>query len=167
MQDESVFGAQPSFQSLALLFRKRTYEDRRFHESHYSSSHTTYPEDALVLPNLLSVVLIVAGIAALHVKLRSIYGRLGTAGFVLASVGAAVLVVSGASWLWELVGAVALLLGSLLIGVAVLVANAPLRWGAIALVVGSLAFFFYNTEDGPYSITYAERLTKHCPPRAY
>ncbi len=66
---------------------------------------------------------------ALHARLRSLYGRLGTAGFVLALIGAAVLVVSGASWPWELVGAIALLLGSLLMGVAALVVNAPLRWG--------------------------------------
>ncbi len=102
--------------------------------------------EGLYLPNLISVVLIVAGIVALHTRLRSLYGRVGTAGFVLALVGAAVLVVSGASWPWELVGAIALLLGSLLMGVAALVVNAPLRWGAIALIVGSLAFFLYNTE---------------------
>jgi len=46
-QDEGVFGAQPGFQSLALLLGKRTYEDWRFHEDHYSSSHTTYSEYAL------------------------------------------------------------------------------------------------------------------------
>ena len=102
--------------------------------------------EGLYLPNLVSVVLIVAGIVALHSRLRSLYGRLGTAGFILALVGAAVLVISGASWPWELVGAIALLLGSLLMGVAALVVNAPLRWGAIALVVGSLVFFLYNTE---------------------
>ena len=102
--------------------------------------------EGLYLPNLVSVVLIVAGIVALHARLRSLYGRLGTAGFILALVGAAMLVISGASWPWELIGAIALLLGSLLIGVATLVANAPPRWGAIALIVGSLAFFLYNTE---------------------
>ena len=102
--------------------------------------------EGLYLPNLVSVVLIVAGIVALHSRLRSLYGRLGTGGFILALVGAAVLVVSGASWPWELIGAVALLLGSLLLGVAALVVNAPLRWGAIALIAGSLVFFLYNTE---------------------
>ena len=102
--------------------------------------------EGLYLPNLVSVVLIVARIVALHSRLRSLYGRLGTAGFILALVGAAVLVISGASWPWELVGAIALLLGSLLMGVAALVVKAPLRWGAIALVVGSLVFFLYNTE---------------------
>ena len=102
--------------------------------------------EGLYLPNLVSVVLIVVGVVALHARLRSLYGRLGTAGFISALVGAAVLVVSGASWPWELIGAIALLLGSLLMGVAALVVNAPLRWGAIALIAGSLVFFLYNTE---------------------
>lgn len=116
--------------------------------------------EGLYLPNLVSVVLIVVGIVALHAHLRRLYGRLGMAGFVLALVGAAVLVISGASWPWELVGAIALLLGSLLMGVATLVMNAPLRWGAIALVVGSLAFFLYNTETArvwfalPYGVAW-------------
>src|SRR5215208_3575692 len=44
---ESVFGAQSCFEALALVFRKRTYKDRRFHKDHYSSSHTTLSEDAL------------------------------------------------------------------------------------------------------------------------
>jgi membrane protease YdiL (CAAX protease family) len=39
-------------EALALLFRKRTYEDWRFHEDHYSSSHTTFSEDALGLHRL-------------------------------------------------------------------------------------------------------------------
>ncbi len=116
--------------------------------------------EGLYLPNLVSVVLIVAGIVALHARLRSLYGRVGTAGFVLALVGAFVLVVSGASWPWELIGAIALLVGSLLMGVAALGVNAPLRWGAIALVAGSLAFFLYNTETArvwfalPYGVAW-------------
>ncbi len=116
--------------------------------------------EGLYLPNLVSVVLIVAGIVALHARLRSLYGGLGTAGFILALAWSAVLVVSGASWPWELIGAIALLLGSLLMGVAALMVNAPLRWGAIGLVVGSLAFFLYNTETArvwyalPYGIAW-------------
>src|SRR5215210_834773 len=37
----------PCFQSLALFFRERTYEDCRFLEDYHSLSHTSYPEDAL------------------------------------------------------------------------------------------------------------------------
>jgi hypothetical protein len=116
--------------------------------------------EGLYLPNLVSVLLIVAGIATLHTRLRSLYGRLGIAGFILALVGAAVLVVSGASWPWELIGAIALLLGLLLMGVAALMVNTPLRWGAIALIVGSLVFFLYNTETArvwfalPYGVAW-------------
>jgi hypothetical protein len=46
-QNESVFGAQPSFQGLVLLFRGFPNKDRRFHERHYSLSHTTCLDDAL------------------------------------------------------------------------------------------------------------------------
>jgi hypothetical protein len=46
-QDESVLGAKPGFQGLALLFRNQTYEDWRFHEDHYSSSHTICSGHAL------------------------------------------------------------------------------------------------------------------------
>src|SRR5215207_3829720 len=44
---ESVFGAQPRLEALALVFRKRTYKYWRFHANHYSSSHTTLSVDAL------------------------------------------------------------------------------------------------------------------------
>src|SRR5215204_5231115 len=50
---ESVFGAQSCFEALALVFRKRTYKDRRFHKDHYSSSHTTLSEDALAFSEQL------------------------------------------------------------------------------------------------------------------
>src|SRR5215203_3777654 len=46
-QNKGVIGAQPGAESLALLFRKRTYEDWRFHEDYHSSYHTIYPDDAL------------------------------------------------------------------------------------------------------------------------
>lgn len=45
--NKGVFGAQPGFQSLALLLGQRTYEDWRFHDDYHSSSHTIYPDDAL------------------------------------------------------------------------------------------------------------------------
>jgi hypothetical protein len=119
--------------------------------------------EGLYLPFLVSAALIVAGLVALHTHLRGIYGRLGMAGFVLALVGAAaelVLVVSGAFWPWGRVGALAVVLGSVLIGVAALMVNARLRWGATALVVGSLAFFLFDTETArvwfalPYGVAW-------------
>ena len=46
-EEEGIGGAQPCLQSLALLLRKRTNEDRRFHERNCNSSPTTCPADAL------------------------------------------------------------------------------------------------------------------------
>ena len=104
--------------------------------------------EGLYSPLLVCAVLIVAGLVALHTHLRGTYGRLGMAGFALALVGAAVLVlvVGGAPFLWGRVGALGLLLGSMLVGVAALRVTARLRWGGMALVVGSLAFFLFDTE---------------------
>ena len=86
------------------------------------------------------------GLVALHAHLRGTYGGLGTAGFLLALVGAAVLVVGGAPFLLSRAGALGLLLGSALMGAAALRASARLRLGGAALVVGSLAFFLLDTE---------------------
>ncbi len=105
--------------------------------------------EGLSAPLLISAVLIVAGLVALHAHLRGAYGGLGTAGFVLASVGVAllVLVVGGAPFMLSRVGALGLLLGSALMGVATLRASAQLRWGGAALVVGSLALLLLDTES--------------------
>lgn len=104
--------------------------------------------EGLYVPLLICAALIVAGLVALHAHLRGTYGGLGTAGFLLAMVGAAVLVlvVVGAPFLLSRVGALGLLLGSALMGAAALRANARPRWGGVALVAGSLAFFLFDTE---------------------
>jgi hypothetical protein len=88
--------------------------------------------EGLYVPCLLAVALIAAGLVALHAHLRGTYGGLGTAGFLLAMVGAAVLVlvVGGAPFLLSRVGALGLLLGSALMGAAALRASARLRWRA-------------------------------------
>jgi hypothetical protein len=88
--------------------------------------------EGLYVPCLVSAVLVVAGLVALHAHLRGIYGGLGTAGFVLALVGAAllVLVAGGAPFLLSRAGALGFLLGSALMGAAALRASARLRWGA-------------------------------------
>ena len=105
--------------------------------------------EGLYVPLLFCVALIVAGLLALHVHLRGTYGGLGTAGFLLALVGAAVLalVVGGAPFLWGRVGALGLLLGPALMGTAALRARVRPRWVAAALVVGSLTFFLSDTES--------------------
>ncbi len=116
--------------------------------------------EGLGFPALLSLLLIMLGFVGLHIWRREVYGRLGTVGFVLALVGAVVLVVSGASWPMGLVGAFALMVGSLLVGAAALVTSALPRWGAIVLMVGSLAFFLFNTETAqawfalPYGVAW-------------
>ena len=104
--------------------------------------------EGLYVPCLVSAVFIVAGLVALHAHLRDAYGGLGTAGFVLASVGAAVLVlvVVGAPFLLSRVGALGLLLGSALMGAAAMRVSARLRLAGTTLVVGSLAFFLFDTE---------------------
>ena len=89
--------------------------------------------EGLYVPLLFSVALTVAGLVALHAHPRATYGGLGTAGFLLAMVGAAVLVlvVGGAPFLLSRAGALGLLLGSALMGAAALRASARLRWGAL------------------------------------
>jgi hypothetical protein len=104
--------------------------------------------EGLYVPCLLAAALIVAGLVALHAHLRGAYVGLGTAGFLLALVGAVSLaiVVGGAPFLLSRVGALGLLLGSALMGAAALRASARLRLAGTALVVGSLAFFLFDTE---------------------
>jgi hypothetical protein len=123
----AVFASRPSGQGLAPTYRSF---------------------EGLYVPLLFCAALIVAGLVALHAHLRGTYGGLGKAGFVLAMVGAAVLVlvVVGVPFLLSRVGAVGLLLGSALMGAAALRSRARLRWGGAALVAGSLAFFLFDTE---------------------
>ena len=95
---------------------------------------------------VLSLLLIVAGMVGLHARCRGAYGGLGTAGFVLALVGAALSIVSFGSWPLILIGSYALMLGSLLVGAAAFGARTLPRWGTAVLMVGSAAFFVFNTE---------------------
>ena len=114
--------------------------------------------EGLGTPAVISLLLIVVGLVALHTVQRRSYG--GLAGFVLALVGAAVVVVTGASWPVGMAGGLAFMLGSLLVGAAALVTNALTRWGAIALSVGSVVFLLFNTETAqawfalPYGVAW-------------
>src|SRR6187200_3463827 len=54
-EDEGVGRAQTVLQGLALGVRKWTHEDRSSHADHRSILRTTYSEDALGLPDDLSV----------------------------------------------------------------------------------------------------------------
>jgi len=116
--------------------------------------------EGLGLPTLLSLLLIVSGFVGVHIWRREVYGRLGTAGFVLALVGVVVSVVSGGSWPLIFLGSYALMIGSLVVGAAALATNALPRWGAIALIAGSVLFFLFNTETAaawfalPYGVAW-------------
>ena len=63
----------------------------------------------------------------------------------MAGLGILVIVVSGASWPIGMVAAWILMAGSLMVGAAALVSGTLPRWGALALVAGSAAFFFFDT----------------------
>ncbi len=102
--------------------------------------------EGLGVAGVLSLLLIVAGMVGLHARSKEAYGGLGTAGFVLALVGAALSIVSFGSWPLILIGSYALMLGSLLMGVAAFGAKTLPRWGTVVLWVGSAAFFVFNTE---------------------
>ena len=116
--------------------------------------------EGLGLPILLSLLLIVSGFVGVHIWRREVYGRYGTVGFVLAMVGAVVSVVSVGSWPLILIGSYTLMIGSLVVGLAALVTNALPRWGSIALMVGSVVFFLFNTETAaawfalPYGVAW-------------
>ena len=116
--------------------------------------------EGLGLLTLLSLLLIVSGFVGVHIWRREVYGRFGTTGFVVALVGAVVSVVSGGSWPLIFLGSYALMIGSLVVGAAALATNALPRWGAIALIAGSMLFFLFNTETAaawfalPYGVAW-------------
>lgn len=100
------------------------------------------------VPGLLSLLLIALGFLGLDLpswRGRG-HGRLGRVGFDVALLGMFGIVVSGASWPIGMIGAWVLMVGSLMVGVAALLAGTLPRWGALALVVGSAGFFFFDTD---------------------
>ncbi len=104
--------------------------------------------DGLRVLGLLSLLLIALGFLGLDLpswRGRG-YGRLGKVGFDVAGLGILVIVVSGASWPVGMIGAWILMVGSLMVGAAALVSGTLPRWGALALVVGSAAFFLFDTD---------------------
>ena len=101
---------------------------------------------------LLSVLLVAVGFVGLDVHMPSgpgagYYGTLGRAGYGVALLGLCVmLLVSGASGVIGMLGIFILMVGSLLVGVAPLQRRVLPRWGAIALIVGSLSLLMFDTE---------------------
>jgi hypothetical protein len=103
--------------------------------------------DGLRVPGLISLLLIAMGFLGLELpswRGRG-HGRLGRVGFDVAGLGMFGIVVSGASWPVGMIGAWVLMVGSLMVGAAALLAGTLPRWGALALVVGAVAFFFFDT----------------------
>ena len=104
----------------------------------------------LGLPGWLALLLIASGFVGLdRPSWRGDgggYGRLGRIGFDLAGLGVFVVFVSSSSKNIGLIGAFLLIAGSLMVGVAALRTGLLPRWGAAALVVGSLAFLLFDTE---------------------
>ena len=104
--------------------------------------------EGLRVPGLLSLLLIALGFLGLDLpswRGRG-HGRLGRVGFDVALLGVFAIVVSGASWPVGMIGAWILMVGSLMVGAAGMLARTLPRWGAMALMIGSAAFFFFDTD---------------------
>ncbi len=104
--------------------------------------------EGLGVPGLLSLVLIALGLVGLDLPSwrGQGHGRLGRVGFDVALLGAFAVVVTGASWPIGMIGAWVPMVGSLMVGAAALLEGTLPRWGAMALVVGSLVFFLFDTD---------------------
>ncbi len=109
---------------------------------------------------LLSLLLFAAGAMGLVVLARRLgrFGKTGNAGVVVGAIGAALLVVSGLIQAlffggdfplmpyFVIPGVLALVVGFVLLGIAILAAGVLPRWGALLLIVGALAMLGFNEQ---------------------
>lgn len=109
---------------------------------------------------LLSLLLCAAGAVGLVVLARRLgrFGRTGRAGFIVGAVGAALLVASGMIQAlffggdfplmpyFVVPGVLALVVGLVLLGIAILAAGVLPRWAAMLLIVGALAMLGFNEQ---------------------
>jgi hypothetical protein len=109
----------------------------------------------------LALLLVVIGAAGLVVRVRRAgrFGRLGKTGIVVAAVGAALPVVGSLVQgvlfdgdyrlmpFFVIPGVLALVVGFVLLGLAVLQARVLPRWAAVLLVVGSLVMLGFNDQN--------------------
>ncbi len=109
---------------------------------------------------LLSLLLFVAGAAGLLVLAQRLgrVGRMGKAGIVIGAVGVAVLVVAGLIQAlffdgdfplmpyFVIPGVLALIVGFVLLGIAILRAGVLPRWVAVLIIVGALAMLGANEQ---------------------
>jgi hypothetical protein len=110
---------------------------------------------------LLAVLLLTVGVAGLvtHARHAGRFGRLGSIGLATGAVGAALLVIGGLIQavfsggdfplmpFFVLPGMLALVVGFLLLGLALLWARVLPRWAAALLVVGALAMLGFNDQN--------------------
>jgi hypothetical protein len=110
---------------------------------------------------MLALLLVVVGAAGLVVCVRRAgrLGRLGKTGIIVAAVGAALPVIGGLVQgvlfdgdyplmpFFVIPGVLALVVGFVLLGLAVLQARVLPRWAAVLLVVGSLAMLGFNDQN--------------------
>ena len=109
---------------------------------------------------LLSLLLFAAGAVGLVVLARHSgpFGKMGNAGVVIGAVGAGLLVISGLIQAiffggdfplmpyFVIPGVLALIVGFVLLGIAILRAGVLPRWAALSLVVGALAMLGFNEQ---------------------
>ena len=109
---------------------------------------------------LLSLLLFAAGAVGLVILARHLgrFGKLGNAGVVIGALGAALLVISGLIQAlffggdfplmpyFVIPGVLALILGFVLLGIAILVAGVLPKWAALLLIVGALAMLGFNEQ---------------------
>lgn len=110
---------------------------------------------------VLALLLVVVGMAGLVIRARNAgrLGALGKTGAVVAAVGASLPVIGGVVQgvlyggdyplmpYFVIPGVLALVVGFVLLGVAVLLAGVLPRWAAALLVVGSLAMLGFNDQN--------------------
>jgi hypothetical protein len=110
---------------------------------------------------MLALLLVVVGAAGLVIRARNAgrLGRLGKTGIVLGAVGATLPVVGSLIQgvlfdgnyplmpLFVIPGVLALVVGFVLLGLAVLRAGVLPRWTAILLIVGTLAMLGFNDQN--------------------
>lgn len=124
---------------------------------------------------MLALLLVVVGAAGLVIRARDAgrFGRLGKTGIILGAVGAALPVIGGLIQgvlfdgdyplmpYFVIPGVLALVVGFVLLGVAVLQARVLPRWTAVLLIAGTLAMLGFNDQNAlalmaiPFGIAWA------------
>lgn len=103
-----------------------------------------------------ALMLIAVGLVGLYLRQAERSGRWGKTAFAVAVIGAVALFVglavnlTGLTDAWVITvtpGFLALVIGLLCSGMAILRANMWPRWAGVLLIIASLALLFFNTED--------------------